>query len=80
VCTDDICQQADGIMKAKDVRAMDSAARKKELHELLREQFNLRMQNATGQMANTARLRQVRRDIARIRTVLSETKRGGAEV
>jgi large subunit ribosomal protein L29 len=67
-------------MKAKDVRAMDSAARKKELHELLREQFNLRMQNATGQMANTARLRQVRRDIARIRTVLSETKRGGAEV
>jgi large subunit ribosomal protein L29 len=67
-------------MKAKDVRAMDSAARKKELHELLREQFNLRMQNATGQMANTARLQQVRRDIARIRTVLSETKRGGAEV
>ena len=67
-------------MKAKDVRVMDSAARKKELHELLREQFNLRMQNATGQMANTARLRQVRRDIARIRTVLSETKRGGAEV
>ncbi len=67
-------------MKAKDIRAMDSAARKKELHELLREQFNLRMQNATGQMANTARLRQVRRDIARIRTVLSETKRGGAEV
>ncbi len=67
-------------MKAKDIRVMDSAARKKELHELLREQFNLRMQNATGQMANTARLRQVRRDIARIRTVLSETKRGGAEV
>ncbi len=67
-------------MNAKDVRAMDSAARKKELHELLRERFNLRMQNATGQMANTARLRQVRRDIARIRTVLSETKRGGAEV
>ena len=67
-------------MKAKDIRVMDSEARKKELHELLREQFNLRMQNATGQMANTARLRQVRRDIARIRTVLSETKRGGAEV
>ena len=80
MCTDDICQQADGIMRAKDIRTMDSAARKKELHELLREQFNLRMQNATGQMANTARLRQVRRDIARIRTVLSETKRGGAEV
>lgn len=80
MCTDDICQQADGIMKAKDIRVMDSAARKKELHELLREQFNLRMQNATGQMANTTRLRQVRHDIARIRTVMSEIKRRGAEV
>ena len=67
-------------MRAKDIRAMDSAAKKKELHELLREQFNLRMQNATGQMANTARMQQVRRDIARIRTIMSESKRGGAEV
>lgn len=67
-------------MKVKDIRAMDNAARKKELHELLREQFNLRMQNATGQMANTARLQQVRRDIARIRTIMSENKRRGAEV
>jgi large subunit ribosomal protein L29 len=66
-------------MRAKDIRAMDEAAKKKELHELLREQFNLRMQNATGQVANTARLRQVRRDIARVRTIISETKRGGAE-
>ena len=67
-------------MKAKDIRAMDSAARKKELHELLREQFNLRMQNATGQVANTARLQQVRRDIARIHTIVSESRRGGADV
>lgn len=59
---------------------MDGAAKKKELHELLREQFNLRMQNATGQMANTARLRQVRRDIARIRTVMAEGKREGAKI
>ncbi|MDH3672081.1 MAG: 50S ribosomal protein L29 [Gammaproteobacteria bacterium] len=66
-------------MRAKDIRAMDEAAKKKELHELLREQFNLRMQNATGQVANTARLRQVRRDIARVRTIISESKRGGAE-
>ncbi len=67
-------------MRAKDIRAMDSAAKKKELHELLREQFNLRMQNATGQMANTARLRQVRRDIARIRTIMAENKREGARI
>lgn len=62
-------------MRAKDIRAMDDATRTKELHGLLREQFNLRMQNATGQMANTAQLRQVRRDIARIRTIMSEHKR-----
>lgn len=51
---------------------MDDAAITKELHELLREQFNLRMQRATGQLGNTARLGQVRRDIARIRTVMTE--------
>lgn len=62
-------------MKAKDVRAMDDAAMIKELDELLREQFNLRMQKATGQLGNTARLCQVRRDIARVRTVISEHKR-----
>lgn len=64
-------------MKAKEIRAMDEAAIKKELHELLREQFNLRMQRATGQLANTAQLRKVRRDIARVRTVMSESKRKG---
>lgn len=56
---------------------MDDAAIKKELHELLREQFNLRMQRATGQLANNARMRTVRRDIARIRTAMSERKRKG---
>ncbi|MFQ5935723.1 MAG: 50S ribosomal protein L29 [Acidiferrobacterales bacterium] len=64
-------------MKAKEIRAMDEVAIKKELHELLREQFNLRMQRATGQLANTAQLRKVRRDIARVRTVMSESKRKG---
>ncbi len=59
-------------MKAKDIRAMDTAKRKEELEGLLREQFNLRMQNATGQLGNNARMRQVRRDIARIKTVLNE--------
>jgi large subunit ribosomal protein L29 len=63
-------------MKAKDVRGMDAETRSKELEGLLREQFNLRMQKATGQLANTANLRRVRRDIARIRTVINEQTAG----
>jgi len=61
-------------MKMTDIRAMDAQAITKELHELLREQFNLRMQKVTGQLGNTARMRQVRRDIARVRTVINEKK------
>lgn len=64
-------------MKVKEIRAMDDAALRKELQELLREQFNLRMQRGTGQLANTARVHKVRRDIARIRTVMNESKRKG---
>lgn len=59
-------------MKAKDIRAKDAEARQKELEGLLREQFNLRMQKASGQLANSAGLRKVRRDIARMRTVMNE--------
>ncbi len=59
-------------MKAKDIRAMSAEDRQKELIGLLKEQFNLRMQKATGQLSNTANLRKVRRNIARMRTVTSE--------
>jgi large subunit ribosomal protein L29 len=59
---------------------MDHAAAKKELHELLREQFNLRMQRVTGQLGNPARVREVRRDIARFRTIMNEQKRKGEAV
>ena len=59
-------------MNAKDFRAMDAAARKKEMTDMLREQFNLRRQKATGQLSNTANLTKVRRNIARLRTVLNE--------
>lgn len=59
-------------MKAKDIRVMDAATRTKELQGLLREQFNLRMQQATGQLGNSANLRKVRRNIARLRTVMNE--------
>ena len=52
---------------------------KRELVELRREQFNLRMQRATGQLGTPARFRELRKDIARIETVMTEKTRGGAE-
>ena len=59
-------------MKAKDYRAMDEQARQKEMADMLREQFNLRMQRATGQLSNTANLTKVRLSIARLRTVMNQ--------
>ncbi len=63
-------------MNAKDYRAMDGQARQKEMTDMLREQFNLRMQKATGQLSNTANLTKVRRNIARLRTVMNEKASG----
>ena len=63
-------------MKAKEIRAMDAKGMQKELTELHKEQFSLRMQNATGQLAGTAQLQRVRRDIARIKTVMNEKAKG----
>jgi large subunit ribosomal protein L29 len=59
-------------MKASELRGKDEAALKKELGELLRAQFGLRMQIATQQLNNTAQLRKVRRDIARVKTVMNQ--------
>ncbi len=59
-------------MKALDVRAKTQDELLEELTKLKKEQFNLRFQQATNQLENTARVRQVRRDIARIKTVLAE--------
>jgi len=56
-------------MKAADVRAKTPDQLKDELAALKREQFNLRFQKASGQLEKTARVRQVRRDIARIKTI-----------
>lgn len=56
-------------MKPSDIRAMTEDQLKDELVNLKKEQFNLRFQRATGQLENTARMRQVRRDIARIQTI-----------
>ena len=61
-------------MKAVDVRAMTPDQLNDELTKLKKEQFNLRFQKATGQLENTTRVRQVRRDIARIKTVLHQSR------
>jgi large subunit ribosomal protein L29 len=62
-------------MKPSELRAKDQPALEKELQELLRAQFSLRMQKATQQLTNTSQIRKVRRDIARVRTVLAERAR-----
>ena len=65
-------------MKAADLRAMTVDQLDDEALKLRREQFNLRFQRATNQLENTARVRAVRRDIARIKTVAAQT-RGAAK-
>jgi large subunit ribosomal protein L29 len=59
-------------MELKEMRTKDGAALNKELQDLLKAQFSLRMQKATQQLQNTSQMRKVRRDIARVRTVLTE--------
>lgn len=59
-------------MKATDLRAKSADELNKELLELLKAQFALRMQHATQQLGNTSQIGKVRRDIARVRTILRE--------
>ncbi|MFC3336999.1 50S ribosomal protein L29 [Paracandidimonas soli] len=59
-------------MKASEIRSKDAAELGKELESLLRAQFSLRMQRATQQLSNTSQLKKVRRDIARVRTIMAE--------
>lgn len=59
-------------MKSSDVRAKSADELKDQLSGLKKEQFNLRFQRATQQLENTSRVREVRRDIARIKTILRE--------
>ena len=59
-------------MKASELRAKDMAALEKEVSDLLKAHFGLRMQKATQQLNNTATLRSTRRDIARAKTILAE--------
>jgi large subunit ribosomal protein L29 len=62
-------------MKPADVRARTDDELTEQLDTLGRESFNLRFQRANGQLENTSRVRQARRDIARIKTVLGERRR-----
>lgn len=59
-------------MKASELRGKPAEDLQKELEALLRAQFGLRMQVATQQLANTSQLKKVRRDIARVRTIMKE--------
>ena len=62
-------------MAEKNVSELDSARLKAELLELRKEQFNLRMQRSTGQLANPSRFKAVRRQIARIKTRMVDINR-----
>lgn len=62
-------------MKAKEIRSKSNDELKKELESLLRAQFSLRMQKATQQLAKTSELAKVRRDIARVKTIMNEKAR-----
>ena len=63
-------------MKAEDLRKDDIGALNETLKNLLKEQFNLRMQLATGQLGTNHQIKQVRRDIARVKTVINEKLKG----
>ncbi|MFO1037988.1 MAG: 50S ribosomal protein L29 [Geminicoccaceae bacterium] len=68
------------MITANEFRAQSTDQLKDQLLQLKKEQFNLRFQRATGQLEGTARIREVRRDIARLRTVLGERRRAPAQV
>jgi len=62
-------------MKTSELRAKDVPALEKEVSDLLKAHFGLRMQKATQQLANNSQLGKTRRDIARVKTILAEKKK-----
>jgi large subunit ribosomal protein L29 len=66
------------MVKAEDIRAKTVDELNDQLNDLSKEAFNLRFQAASGQLENTARVRQVRRNLAQIKTILNEKKRVSA--
>ena len=67
------------LSKAADVRARTQDELAADVLNLRKEQFNLRFQRATGQLEGTGRIRQVRREIARVKTILAEKKSAAAQ-
>jgi large subunit ribosomal protein L29 len=65
-------------MKAEDLKGKTPDELNQQLLDLRKEQFNLRFQRATGQLEAVSRIRQVRRDIARVKTVMTERRRAQA--
>jgi large subunit ribosomal protein L29 len=65
-------------MKASELRIKDVSALEKEISDLLKAHFGLRMQKATQQLSDNTQLSKTRRDIARVRTILAEKKKGAA--
>ena len=61
-------------MKAEDIRTKSADELTEQLASLKKEQFNLRFQRATGQLEKTARIREVRRDIARVKTIAAQKR------
>jgi large subunit ribosomal protein L29 len=66
-------------MKASELRSKDVAGLEKEVSDLLKAHFGLRMQKATQQLTNTASMGHTRRDLARAKTILAEKKKGAAK-
>jgi large subunit ribosomal protein L29 len=65
--------------KASELRGKDVAALEKEVSDLLKAHFGLRMQKATQQLTNNSQLKKTRREIARARTIIAEKKKGAAK-
>lgn len=65
-------------MKAAELRSKSQVELEQELHDLLKEQFTLRMQQGTGQLARPDQVKKVRKNIARVKTVMNENMAGGA--
>jgi len=66
-------------MKASELRAKDIAALEKEVTDLLKAHFGLRMQKATQQLTNHSQLGKIKRDVARVKTIIGEKKRAAAQ-
>lgn len=71
--------QLGNVMKAEDIRGKSVEELQEQLQELYKDQFNYRMQNSTGQLGQVHLVKEVRKDIARVKTILAEKERSVSE-